>query len=292
MSVTPTPQTIEGISAVAHRYRGVILDLWGVIHNGEATFPHAIAALDELHRRGVGICLLSNSPRRAEEVASRLSAMGVESSRYQHLITSGELVFGTLGGPVRDSGSPLGRNFLHIGPQELAGLLWGLDRQEVTSPSEADFVLATGMDDRQTAASLIELLQKCASLKLPMVCANPDLVVLVGAQMIECAGTLAAAYKAMGGAVQYYGKPHPAVYQHALDRLGHEKHQVLAVGDALRTDVAGARNNGLDVVFIASGIHRGDLDGDPASNVWSSRLQDMSIALGSTPTFAAPYFKW
>ena len=125
-----------------------------------------------------------------------------------------------------------------------------------------------------------------------MVCANPDLVVFVGTQRIECAGTLAATYEAMGGPIRYYGKPYPLVYQQALVRLGHARDQVLAVGDALRTDVIGARNNGLDVVFIASGIHRDDLDDDPTSNPWSARLQIMCAASGTTPTFAIPCFKW
>ncbi|WP_136620895.1 MULTISPECIES: TIGR01459 family HAD-type hydrolase [Mesorhizobium] len=285
------PIIIEGIAEIIEKYRAVILDLWGVLHDGKVAFPHAITALNALRNKQLAICLLSNSPRRAYQVSKHLRSMGIEPSQYNYIVTSGELVYKALENVSDDWHRALASRYFHIGPPELAGLLRGLHRFEVFSPREADFILTTGgsaLPPDEVAA----LLKECALRKLPMVCANPDLIVLVGDQLVLCAGALAEQYEALDGEVFYHGKPYSSAYRRALDLLGYERHEVLAVGDSLRTDVAGGRNEGMDVLFIASGIHR-DAAGDFKAGIFpSALLQQFFAGEPVVPTFAASLFRW
>ncbi|MER9684170.1 TIGR01459 family HAD-type hydrolase [Mesorhizobium sp. M0184] len=291
MNNLQAPIIIEGIGAIIERYRAVVLDLWGVVHDGKVAFPHAITTLKTLRNKNVDICLLSNSPRRACQVAKHLESMGIGPLQYNYIVTSGELVYKALESASDGWHRALGTRYFHIGPPELAGLLRGLDRFEVFSPRDADFILATG-GSIQPPEEVTPLLKECALRKLPMVCANPDLVVLVGDELIVCAGALAEQYEALGGEVFYHGKPYPLAYRRAFDLLGYERHEVLAVGDSLRTDVAGGRNEGMDVLFIASGIHR-DAAGDfKAGKFPYALLQQCFARQPVVPTFAASIFMW
>lgn len=285
------PIIIDGIAEVIEKYRAVVLDLWGVLHDGKVAFPHAITAMNALRNKQLDICLLSNSPRRAHQVASHLTSMGIEPSQYNYIVTSGELVYKALENASDDWHRALATRYFHIGPPELAGLLRGLDRVEVFSARDADFILTTG-GSTQPPDEVAALLKECALRKVPMVCANPDLIVSVGDQLVVCAGSLAEQYEALRGEVSYHGKPYSSAYRRALDLLGYQRHEVLAVGDSLRTDVAGGRNEGMDVLFIASGIHR-DAAGDfKAGKFPSAPLQQFFAGEPVVPTFAASLFKW
>jgi HAD superfamily hydrolase (TIGR01459 family) len=110
-----------------------------------------------------------------------------------------------------------------------------------------------------------------AARRLTMICANPDLVIHRGADLVYCAGALAQAYEALGGATIYAGKPHAPIYRAALAAAAAARgapiatSRVLAIGDALRTDIAGAAAQGFDALFVAAGIHRDALCGADAS---------------------------
>ncbi|RWI31405.1 MAG: TIGR01459 family HAD-type hydrolase [Mesorhizobium sp.] len=291
MNNLQAPIIIEGIAAVIKTYRAVVLDLWGVLHDGKVAFPHAITAMNALRNNRVDICLLSNSPRRAYQVSKHLGSMGIKPSQYNYIVTSGELVYKALENASDNWHRALAARYFHIGPPELAGLLRGLDRFEVFSPRDADFILTTG-GSTQPPDEVAALLKECALRKLPMVCANPDLVVLVSDQLVVCAGALAEQYEALGGNVFYHGKPYSSAYQRALDLLGYERHEVLAVGDSLRTDVAGARNEGMDVLFIGSGIHRYAAGEFKSGKFSSAQLQQFFAGEPVFPTFAASLFRW
>ncbi|TIT04439.1 TIGR01459 family HAD-type hydrolase [Mesorhizobium sp.] len=286
MNNLQAPIIIEGIAAVIKTYRAVVLDLWGVLHDGKVAFPHAITAMNALRNNRLDIC-----PRRAYQVSKHLASMGIEPSQYNYIVTSGELVYKALENPSDNWHRALAARYFHIGPPELAGLLRGLDRSEVFSPRDADFILTTG-GSTQPPDEVATLLKECALRKLPMVCANPDLVVLVGDQLVVCAGALAEQYEALGGDVFYHGKPYSSAYQRVLDLLGYERHEVLAVGDSLRTDVAGARIEGMDVLFIGSGIHRYAVGEFKSGKFPSAQLQQFFAGEPVVPTFAASLFRW
>lgn len=285
---------IPGLASVIDRYDGVILDLWGVIHDGEQPYPGAPECLDRLRAAGKTICLLSNAPRRTAGVIRKLEGMGIGRERYHHVMTSGEATYEAL----RDRNDPwharLGRRLFHIGPERDMDVYLGLDYTVVPRPEEADFVLNTGIVDFGDPLSLYEPdMEACRRRGLPMVCANPDLIVMVGPQMVLCAGTLAQRYEEMGGDVRWHGKPHAPVYDRCLSLMGiTDKRRILAVGDSLRTDVAGANAAGVDVALVTSGIHQEELGGAWGESVDPAKLAAAAETAGHTPSFAIPSLRW
>jgi HAD superfamily hydrolase (TIGR01459 family) len=249
--------SIVSVADITTGFRGVIVDVFGVLHDGVATFPDAIDALRGLRTRGTRICLLSNSPRRSAEVAARLSMMKIGQDLYDGLITSGQMVYDAVSdeGPV--TGVPLGRRYIHIGPADLSGLLDGLGLQPITSAAQATFLLATGVPDDGSDAALAYSLAEARRHGLPMICANPDLEVDIGCRRIVCAGTVASHYENLGGFVARYGKPSFAAYARALEVLGLPAGDVLAIGDSLETDILGANRAGIASALVMTGIHRG-----------------------------------
>ncbi|MDQ2106446.1 TIGR01459 family HAD-type hydrolase [Azospirillum isscasi] len=285
---------LSGIASVIDRYDGVILDLWGVLHDGEQPYPGVPECLDRLNAAGKVICLLSNAPRRTGGVIAKLEGMGIGRGRYHHVMTSGEAAYDAL----RDRDDPwhaaLGRRLYHIGPDRDMDVYQGLDYTLAASPDEADFVVNTGIVDFGEPLSAYEpALEACRRRNLPMICANPDLIVMVGAQMVICAGTLAQRYEEMGGDVFWHGKPHAPVYDRCLSLMGiADKRRILAVGDSLRTDVAGANAAGIDVALVTFGIHREELGGAWGESVDPARLAAAADASGHRPTYGLPSLRW
>ncbi|MCW2235892.1 TIGR01459 family HAD-type hydrolase [Azospirillum canadense] len=285
---------IPGLASVIDRYDGVILDLWGVIHDGEQPYPGAPECLDRLRAAGKTICLLSNAPRRTNGVIRKLEGMGIGRERYHHVMTSGEATYDAL----RDRDDPwharLGRRLFHIGPERDMDVYLGLDYTIVPTPEDADFVLNTGIVEFGDPLSLYEPdMEACRRRGLPMVCANPDLIVMVGPQMVLCAGTLAQRYEEMGGDVCWHGKPHAPVYDRCLSLMGiTDKRRILAVGDSLRTDVAGANAAGIDVALVTFGIHQEELGGAWGESVNPAKLAAAVEIAGHTPTYAIPSLRW
>ncbi len=247
------PKHISGLSEVAGLYDGLILDLWGVVHDGVAPFPDTLPTLAALQKTKKKVWLLSNAPRRAAIVAARLEEMGIMPDMYGGLLTSGEASWQALRDGLLEQ---WGNRCLHIGALLRDSSLYeGLDVEIVSDPARADFILNSGVEDfSDTADKYIPLLKNCFLHNLPMLCANPDKIVHVKEQLVVCAGTLAEAYAAMGGEVVYFGKPYRNVYSRCLRDM--ETANVLAVGDAMQTDIAGATGAGVDSVLVTSGIHR------------------------------------
>ncbi len=278
---------LNGLADIAHQYDGFIVDLWGVVHDGVNPYPGALDCLRHLHGRPV--LLLSNAPRRAHAAQKMLRRMGIEDQLYSGILTSGEAVWLAL----RDRTDPwfarLGRRAFLLGPERDRNVLEGLPLDLVASPEAADFVVNTGPDDERDPTSLapfVVTLELCLSARLPMICANPDLEVIRDGARILCAGALAEHYAARGGDVRSIGKPHPAIYDMALDTLGLPRSRVLAIGDSLRTDIAGAAASGLDAAWVLGGIHAEALAGDPV------RVAEAAAALGLSPVACLTTFRW
>jgi HAD superfamily hydrolase (TIGR01459 family) len=252
------PPTLTGIAPLARDRAALILDLWGVLHDGQRLFPDALACVDAARAAGKRVCLLSNAPRRRETTAAYLRQLGLPSDRYDALVTSGQAVHDALRDPPDALHAALGPRFYHLGPARDLDLFVGLSgRARVERLEDADFIVVTGVDGRETVADHEATLVRGAARGLPMLCANPDLAVHIGAERYVCAGALARRYEELGGRVGYHGKPYPAVYRRCLELLGGlAPAQVLAVGDNLDTDIAGADALGIPAVLITSGIHR------------------------------------
>lgn len=251
-----TMKTHQSISEFIDQYDAFLLDIWGVIHDGQDPYPQSKACLEVLQEHGKKVILLSNAPRRAAVAAEKLTGMGFSESLYQEVITSGEVTFEWFkkgkGAFFRNTN----KYFYEISPDYDAGLLNGLDYTSVDKLAEASFILAIGFDSfESTLEEKIPLLEKARRLKLPMVCTNPDLEIVRqdGSRML-CAGMLGQAYEEMGGKVTYIGKPYPLVYQTAIKHVHVPKDRVIAIGDNLLTDIKGANQAGIDNAFVAGGI--------------------------------------
>ncbi|KPF80914.1 HAD family hydrolase [alpha proteobacterium AAP38] len=286
---------INGLEAVADRYDGFILDLWGVVHDGVRPYPGVVECLSTLKRLGKRVCLLSNAPRRIAAAEAKLTAMGVTRDLYDALYTSGEASFEALRDRSDDWHAALGPKLFHIGPPRDNDVYDSLtDRVRVDSPEQADFVINTGIDAyEETLADYDPILRRCLDRGLPMLCANPDLVVVIDQELVICAGELARHYAEIGGDVRYHGKPHAPVYRRCFDLLGGiAPGRILAVGDSLRTDVAGANDAGIDSLFITGGIHREELGAPLGTLPGPDMLSKLIEASPQRPTWAAAGLRW
>jgi HAD superfamily hydrolase (TIGR01459 family) len=260
-----TLRLIEGMRELAPDYDGFILDLWGVVHDGVAPFPGVLDCMGRLMEGGKRIVLLSNAPRRADDVVRRIEKIGVPRHLYHEVMSSGEEAWQHLHRRDEPFYAALGRRCLHLCSERDLEMREGLDLDWVARPEEADFILNTGPAEwEDTHEDYAPVLEAARRRGLPMVCANPDLVVLHGGREALCAGALAEQYEAMGGTVRWHGKPHRSVYDSCLDLLGiADRTRILAIGDSLRTDLAGAEGAGIPSLLIAgSGIHGGDFTKD------------------------------
>jgi HAD superfamily hydrolase (TIGR01459 family) len=280
-------QAIAGLSAIADAYDGFVVDLWGVIHDGITPFPDALTCLRQLAGRPV--LLLSNAPRRATSVQRTLRRMGVDDTLYAHILTSGEATWQALNDRNDPWFATLGARVYHLGPERDRGLLDGLGMTRVERPADADVLLNTGPDDERETGRLEDFLPELgAGLRagLKMICANPDLEIVRGTARILCAGALAAWYEAQGGDVCWIGKPARGIYDAALSILRVPAQRLLAVGDSLRTDIAGAGGAGIDSLWVLGGIHGAALGGDMGA---ASRAAEI---LGLAPKWAISRLIW
>jgi HAD superfamily hydrolase (TIGR01459 family) len=283
---------ITGLREIAADYDGFVLDLWGVVHDGVKPYPGVLDCLKALLNAGKRIALLSNAPRRAYDVINRISAIGVPRELYNEVMSSGEEAWQYL----KDRSDPfyvgLGRKCLHICSDRDLEIRHGLDLDYVESAEAAEFILNTGpagWDD--TIDDYAPILAAAHERGLKMCCANPDLMVNHGAKLALCAGALAVHYEGIGGAVRWHGKPHRSVYDSSMALLGiDDRRRILAIGDSLRTDIAGANGAGIDSLLIAGGIHAPEFA--PGGALDLDRIAAAAAKAGVRPTMVAVRFSW
>lgn len=232
------------------KYRVILCDVWGVIHDGKSLYPGAAERLGQWRRDGRTVILITNAPRTEDAVSLQLQRVGLPSDCWDGIATSGEAGIEAL--VALDK--PVGL----IGTGEDRAILEG---REVRVAATGDFtdLAVTGMEfGRPAAEDYAADLQLYAARGVRLHCLNPDRVVVRAGLIEACAGAIADLYESVGGEVIWYGKPHPAIYAHALQRAGNPPAEnVLAVGDALRTDILGAARLGIACVFVSGGIHAG-----------------------------------
>ncbi len=284
------PRLQEGFASLACAYDAVLSDVWGVIHNGLAATPEATSALERFRGIGGTVVLISNAPRPAEGVIGMLDRLGVPRSSYDEVVTSGDVA-------RRLVAARPGAVIHHIGPERDRPIFSGLDLQ--LGPIEtAGYVVCTGLldDEVETPEDYRGVLERMRSRALPMLCANPDLVVERGARLVYCAGAIAELYEALGGEVLYTGKPHRPIYDHALAAVAAvrgaapPRARVLAIGDSVRTDLKGASGAGLDCLFITAGIHAEELGARDAPDL--ARLGLIFAEAGVQPCAVMRRLAW
>src|SRR6201990_2131107 len=247
----------------------VLSDIWGVVHNGLESFPEACEALHTYRSRGGTVILITNAPRPADSVQRQLRKLGVADETYDAIVSSGDLTRNFVADPP-------GKKFYWVGPERDSSIHRGLDFA-LSELDSADYIICTGLfdDETETPEDYRSMLTNALARKVPLICANPDIVVERGDRLIYCAGAIAELYRELGGEAIFYGKPHRPIYERAMalaaERRGRPTSldRVLAIGDSVRTDLTGALGFGIDCLFVTRGIHSEEFEGidqlDPAS---------------------------
>jgi HAD superfamily hydrolase (TIGR01459 family) len=288
-----TLREIDGVREVAGAYDGFVLDLWGVVHDGVRPYPGVLNCMQALLAAGKRVALLSNAPRRADDVVRRITAIGVPAGLYHAVMSSGEEAWQHLKRRDDPFYAALGRRCLHICSDRDLDIRLGLDLDYVESADDAEFILNTGpagWDD--TIEDYAPMLRAARARRLKMVCANPDLMVNHGEKLALCAGALAMFYEEIGGEVRWHGKPYRSVYEACFGLLGIvDRARILAVGDSLRTDIAGANAAGIDSLLIAGGgIHAAEFA--PSGKLDLVHIATAADTAKVRPTAVAKAFNW
>ena len=244
---------IESFREIGGHYDVALCDVWGVLHNGVSAYPDAPAALQAARAAGLTVVLITNSPRVAPRVVEQLRQIGIPDSAYDRIVTSGDVTRRLIAeGP---------KKVFLLGPERDIGILEGLDVVRVKA-EEAEAIVCTGFfdDETETPDDYTDMLTAWAARKVPLICANPDLVVERGHRMIPCAGAMAAYYDRLGGETRIAGKPHQPIYDASIAAAREVRGEfplsrVVAIGDGMPTDVRGALDYGLDLLYISHGIH-------------------------------------
>lgn len=285
------PEIIERFAPLARTYDVLLCDVWGVVHNGVAAFAPACEALMRFRAEGGTVILITNAPRPGLWVQKYLDRLAVPRAAYDAITSSGDVTRGIVEGRVTE-------RVFHLGPQRDVSIFAGLD-VAFAPVDNADYAVCTGLfdDERETPDSYRELLATMRRRSLFMVCANPDIFVERGDELIYCAGALADAYAALGGEVLYCGKPHAPIYEAALGKAAAFRggevpplQRVLAIGDSVRTDLKGAAAFGVDCLFVISGIHADDLGGRDAADL--SGLNAVFATAGVAPKAVTRALAW
>ena len=281
------PQIIATLRELGAGFDVVLCDVWGVVHDGVAAYAPACDALACYRAGGGTVVLITNAPRPSPWVIRQLGRLRVPRDAYDEVMTSGDL--------TRDKVAARGGAVFHIGPERDITIFEGIDIRFVSADAAAYAVCSGLFDDtKETPEDYRELLAGMRARGLLMICANPDLVVARGDKLVYCAGAIAELYAAMGGEVLYAGKPHAPIYRSALAKAEQARGaaapagRTLAIGDSLRTDIAGALALGIDGLFVSGGIHAAEL----RDNMSGDGLAGIFATAGVTPHAVTPRLVW
>lgn len=271
---------INRLSELRPRYDVILCDVWGVLHNGVSAWPHAVEALKSARQAGQIVILITNSPRPNAGVIEQLAGYGVGRDSFDDIVTSGDVTRTLI-----EEGS---RRVFHLGPDRDWPIFEGLD-VDLVEEFEASSVVCTGLfdDENETPADYKEMLGRMRARNLPFICANPDIVVERGDRLVYCAGALARDYALSGGRTLIAGKPHTPIYARAFHLAQQvkgspvDRARVLAIGDGITTDVKGAMDNDVDLLFISDGIHAREYGDHGAAD--PARLAKFLTDFGAAP---------
>ena len=287
-------QAIAGLEEVADLFDAFILDLWGLVHDGERLYPPVAETFQQIKNAGKKTLLLSNAPRRAYALVDAMNKMGLDRNLYGEVLSSGEATRDELIARSDPFFASLGMKSYHLGPPRDRSVFDDTGVEIVDAVNAADFLVNTGpVELDHSVDDYADVLASARAKALPMVCANPDLVVIRGRKPVICAGAIARKYASLGGEVAYRGKPDPAIYVLAAARLdASDFSRIAVVGDALETDVKGAAAAGMPSIWCTGGIHAKVLGveyGQPADPEKASAL---AAAESHRPAAIIPGLFW
>lgn len=245
------PPLLKGLSDIIDDYDHFIIDVWGVLHDGRKAYPGAAAAMQFLKDRGKQTLLLSNSPNRSARVLEKvIKPIGIPDGTYDHILTSGEAAHHHM------LAHHSGQRVYCFWDEENPTAIENIDLTRVYKIEDADFIYGSILPYQSSLNDYVDVMAQALMRKLPFVCGNPDRVVGVDDALHICAGQLAEWYENAGGDVTWIGKPYRPIYDQAWEMLGQpDKSRIVAIGDSLITDIAGAAGFGCDALWNVTGIH-------------------------------------
>jgi HAD superfamily hydrolase (TIGR01459 family) len=288
------PTFCAGVAELAARYDHFMVDQWGVLHDGHAPYPDAIDCLRQLQAAGKRVVLLSNSGKRTWVNRARLKEIGFEDRLFDAVVTSGEATWRALEDRTDPFFRELGRRCILWSRYGDRSLVEQLDLELVERVADADFLLLGGIEDVARLDDFLGVLESAAERDLPTVCANPDIV----AVQANCAfgtapGAVARHYEGLGGRVFYVGKPHRPIYELCLEALGNPpRADVVAIGDSVQHDIAGAAGMMLDTALVMAGIHGPGFDLVGGLDANQAALEQLETEFGVRPRWILPRFRW
>jgi HAD superfamily hydrolase (TIGR01459 family) len=274
-----TARRLTGLRAIVGLYDVFVIDLWGTLYDGVAPYPGAVRALTRLAAAGKRIALLSNAPRRAALAGEMLTAAGFAPQLYAMLLSSGEATHAALRDRPDRWHARLSGPCWHLGPPRDRSIFEGLALDVRSTPEGAGFCVVTGTRlNEETVEDYRDELDRALALGLPMICANPDMLVPVGDALVVCPGAFAGYYADRGGDVFWHGKPHRSIYDTLFAQLettggAVDPARTIAIGDGLQTDILGAANAGVASLLLTGGVHRRELRVD-----WRGRPDKTALA--------------
>lgn len=289
------PRLGAGLAELAAGKDLLFCDVWGVLHNGVRAFPAAVDALYRFRARGGTVILVTNAPVLEAQVRTKLDRLGIGRTACDRIVTAGDVAVQSIvaaGCPPLFGIGPPGEDAIY---REAARL--GPHPPPLVDAEAAMLAVCVGLDATGERPEHYDpVLARLRARNLEMICANPDIVVEVGDELVFCAGAIAERYAALGGRVVQAGKPFAGIYERARALAAAIRGAVsaadrtLAVGDALRTDIEGAARQGVESVLVTAGIHRARLHR-------RGELDDAALAqfLGehaARPTAAMPQLVW
>ncbi len=294
-------QIIANLSQISGQYDALFCDLWGCLHNGVTPFPAAVAALQAFRAKGGKVILLTNAPRPKSSIVKQLDEMSLPRDAWDDVVTSGDaaqyaMLTRAVGHKVHFIGAPKDEVFFTDFAADLQAVAAANPLIARVAITDAEGLVVTGLVDdlTETPDDYRAMLLLAKNLGLPMLCANPDIIVHWGDKLLYCAGALAKEYEAMGGTALYFGKPHPPIYDLARRRLvaldGAEDARILCIGDGIHTDVQGAIGESLDALFVTGGIAH-DSFGPDSNNPDKDLLEDWLEAGMLSPSYSIGHLR-
>ena len=274
---------LQNISSLRDEFDIFIFDVYGVIWDGSAMFPRALEVMEDLHKAGKTVIVMSNAAARSQVLVDGAARGYIRGIHYDRILSAGDLAHMVFSHDDR----PL-RYFIY-GRQPSPARFEGSIYQQVDTPDEADFIYlgfpghqhGTDFELVYSIDDFIPDLQAFRQMDKPLVCANPDYVAYVGLpQPVVCEGMLAAYYEKIGGKVAWFGKPEVDIYEHLLQDYDVPRSRVLMLGDTLRTDIAGAKAAGIKSALLLTGVSYREM-----INAGQTDIKAWSAAQGICPDY-------
>mmetsp|Transcript_18288 Transcript_18288/g.22385 ORF Transcript_18288/g.22385 Transcript_18288/m.22385 type:complete len:329 (-) Transcript_18288:65-1051(-) len=306
----------RALNELVHHYDGFILDQFGVMHNGKDGLPGAVDCVHKLKSLNKKLIILSNTSTTSQNTLAKLPKMGFDPDMFVGAVTSGEEAshyIRKIYGSGSDRKKAIWLTWNDISTSNLFLSKCG-NVEPTNNVKEADFVIAHGsqamrgntddsddvslgsfMDDGDL--SLIDpILKRCHEQSLPMVCANPDMIVKVAnGKTAYMPGKIAQKFEEIGGTCTNFGKPHRRHFEACLRELQLDAHRVVHIGDSLHHDIAGASSAGISSIFVTGGIHSDFFDlplGEMPTAEQIDALCELEGHHVPFPTHVIPMFKF